>query len=74
MPDITINHAIAYTNLFIISQVKLQNALAALENLDTEYKKSTSRRFYQVFCQTILKTVSVKHRMRTIFFTMQVIV
>ena len=36
MPDITINHAIAYTNLFIISQVKLQNALAALENLDTQ--------------------------------------
>ena len=68
MPNITTNHAITFTNLLIISQVKLQNALAALENLDTHnIKRAHQEGFYQVFCQTILKTVSVKRRMRTIF-------
>ena len=68
MPNITTNHAITFTNLIIISQVKLQNTLAALENLNTHnITRAYQEGFYQVFCQTILKTVSVKHRMRTIF-------
>ena len=50
MPNITANHAITFTNLFIISQVKLQNASAALENLDTHnIKRAHQEGFYQYF-------------------------